>query len=136
MVRSARHSKTRYWTPPFSATSTAGSMRSPEKPAPAPMRTVRMAPSSIRLDVGRAHQLAPLGDVALEEAAELRRRHAHRLQPLLNELRPQLRVGEGLRQRAVDAVEYGLRQTGRREQAVPSGEDRKSTRLNSSHANI
>src|SRR3712207_1595053 len=129
MVRSARHSKTRYWTPPFSATSTAGSTRSPEKPAPAPMRTVRMAPSSIRLDVGRAHQLAPLGDVALEEAAELGRRHAHRLQPLFDELRPQLRVGEGLRQRAVDAVQDGLRQAGRREQAVPGG-DRKSTRLN------
>src|SRR5271169_5976524 len=40
IVRSARHSKPRYRMSPCSASSTAGSMRSPEYPAPDPMRTV------------------------------------------------------------------------------------------------
>ena len=45
-MRSAKHSKTRYCTPPRSATSTAGSIRSPEKPAPAPILIVLTTRSS------------------------------------------------------------------------------------------
>src|ERR1700730_10883188 len=41
-VRSPRHSNTRYWISPFSASSTAGSMRSPEYPAPDPILMVRI----------------------------------------------------------------------------------------------
>src|SRR6516165_3928445 len=54
MVRSARHSKPRYWMPPFSASSTAGSIRSPEYPAPHPILTVLTVASLLAFQSGNA----------------------------------------------------------------------------------
>src|SRR6202790_2839922 len=72
-VRSPRHSNTRYSISPFSASSTAGSMRSPEYPAPDPIRIVRkVSPSSLRANGSR--ECAP--DDTLREAIHAAARRA------------------------------------------------------------
>src|SRR5271155_4526548 len=65
MVRSAKHSKPRYRISPRSASSTAGSMRSPEYPAPDPMRMVFIRwLRSKEDDGGDAHRFPRFDSVA------------------------------------------------------------------------
>src|SRR3954466_3174583 len=67
MVRSARHSSTRNWIRPRSARMTAGSRRSPENPAPAPIRTGSTSISPERMGLREeqvAHRIGALLDGA------------------------------------------------------------------------
>src|SRR4051812_49310850 len=91
MVRSARHSRASQSSSPRSASITAASRRSPEKPAPLPMRNAELMRKLFRLDAGSLDDARPLLRFVLLKLRELLRRageclDARRFEELLRRL--------------------------------------------------